>query len=755
MLNLIVFLPVVLILLQVVALYLQAQRLLQIRFRYPRYEVQPVCELSLDLKQAFKPTIAQLKQLGFRLCGAYRTQKIFHFDHADERAMLLYHPQHQTFAEVEIRLPADRQDLVSVNFYQRFQDKTWLLTMNGQAHGMIDRLPDTIVVDPYCASLVDQWRYHQAQCREIAKDSQTLKPAAFLTALQKMQQRYVDRLLAEKQLRVSREGWFLSGKSAFNTALKLRQGLSKVRQRQTARQRLIAAQPELLQAVPLSLQIQTFQRLRELETNHRDLRLGKWVLFGSLALFILLAIALPDNFGTWKTGDLFNLLGVLFLHEAGHFLAMKLFGYQDTKMFFLPMFGAAVTGRKADASLSEKIWVLLAGPLPGLLLGFGLIGLIQFNAGFSNLENLAWMLITLNIINLLPIYPLDGGKVAQHLLFSRYPWADVVFKIFTVLLFGGLGWVSPPLLLLAVATALSIPNSYRTAKLNLEIQQRIATANGDPAPDFLTVIFQQMAQSGYGQLPVAKQDAIAKDLIERQRETNAPWLSRVGLASIYCLSLLVGVGGTVIAAFPKANEAMAASRPITGDLDSLQRANRMIQQQPDRATAYLQRARVYQSRFARRATEASKPGLPAPDQFVNGSVTAAHPGYPELQKALNDYDTAIRLESDNVALYQLRSQLQILMGQPEKAIADYGQLIQRAPQNALFYIDRAELYQAIGRHQAAIRDASQAIKLKADQPYAYELRSQAKQAIGDQPGARADQQKANQLSTQIMTAESR
>jgi Zn-dependent protease len=691
MLNLILFLPIFLILLQAVALYIQAQRLLQVRFRYPRYEVQPVRELPSDHKQAFTPTIERLKDLGFELAGAYRVQKMFHLEHADDRAVLLHHPATESYAEVEIRWPADGQDLTNVNFYQALSDQTWLLTMSGQSHGMIGTLPETRITDPYCASLEDQWAHHQTIRQTIDCSDRSFTPGKFIAALQIQQQRYVDQLLAEKSLRICREGWFLSGKAAFRAAWKMRQGITPSSKRQSARQRLIRQTPELVQSVPLNLQIQTFQRQRELETNHRDLRLGKWVLLGSLALFILVAIALPNSFGTFQTRDLITLLGVLFLHEAGHFLAMRLFGYQDTKMFFLPLFGAAVTGRKVDASLSEKVWVLLAGPLPGLILGCGLMAAVQLHPAWQGLTQTAWMLITLNMLNLLPIYPLDGGKIAHHLLFSRYPWADVVFKIFTVLLFGISGCFIPSLMVLAIATALSIPTSYRTARLNLTIQAQMAGARATGV-DRLKLVFQQMSAAGYGQLSLAKRDAIAKALVEQERESRAPAWSRWSLAGIYGLSLIGGLSGTVLAALPQSRN--------TGTTIS--------QQRPRSAQDYARRAELAQQSFA---TEASQLATPVSQRVVAAtSIRPNHPSYGHLTRALADYDQAIKL-APRPEFYQARAQLKLLMGQPQAVLIDYQALIQQDPHNPLLYADRAELYKTLGQPRAAALDQQQADRL--------------------------------------------
>jgi len=43
------------------------------------------------------------------------------------------------------------------------------------------------------------------------------------------------------------------------------------------------------------------------------------------------------------------LVGVLFFHELGHYVGMRIFGYRNVRMFFIPLFGAAVSGQKTTA----------------------------------------------------------------------------------------------------------------------------------------------------------------------------------------------------------------------------------------------------------------------------------------------------------------------------------------------------------------------------------------------------------------------
>jgi Zn-dependent protease len=121
-------------------------------------------------------------------------------------------------------------------------------------------------------------------------------------------------------------------------------------------------------------------------------------------------------------------VGVLLFHEGGHVLAMKIFGYRDVTMLFIPFLGALATAKKEDASLTEKVLISLAGPVPGLVIGIGLaiafsnenpLSIVSDNPSW--IMPLSWTLIGLNLFNLLPVYPLDGGQIADLLLFSSNP----------------------------------------------------------------------------------------------------------------------------------------------------------------------------------------------------------------------------------------------------------------------------------------------------------------------------------------------
>ena len=147
-----------------------------------------------------------------------------------------------------------------------------------------------------------------------------------------------------------------------------------------------------------------------------------WLIFAiSLALFV------PSMIRDRDPKYLVLLVGVLLLHELGHFLAMKAFGYRDLKMFFIPFFGAAVSGKKLRVPVWQEVLILLAGPVPGMLLG---AYLYHRGAGLGEgwVHRFANLLLGLNAFNLIPVSPLDGGRILNAVLFRRNRWIESAFQ---------------------------------------------------------------------------------------------------------------------------------------------------------------------------------------------------------------------------------------------------------------------------------------------------------------------------------------
>ncbi|WP_395750265.1 site-2 protease family protein [Prosthecobacter sp.] len=181
------------------------------------------------------------------------------------------------------------------------------------------------------------------------------------------------------------------------------------------------------------------QKLRDEETGGARKNTSFFLI--TLLLFVGWMVWSSSDNGTVSVVRLATLVGTLLLHECGHFVAMKCFGYRDVSMFFIPFFGAAVKGRKKDVLPWQEVVMTLAGPLPGIFLGVPLL-LLSTQEGHSWLNEIAFMLIVINAINLLPIKPLDGGRFFEIVLFCRWRWTSQVFAI--------LSWIGFMIFLLKV-----------------------------------------------------------------------------------------------------------------------------------------------------------------------------------------------------------------------------------------------------------------------------------------------------------------
>lgn len=124
-------------------------------------------------------------------------------------------------------------------------------------------------------------------------------------------------------------------------------------------------------------------------------------------------------------------LVVLLIHEFGHFFAMKAFNYNNIKLFILPLLGAYVTGKKSTISQRQMSVVILAGPLPGILIGFSLL-LYNIYYPNSRIEMLGQIFFFLNWFNLLPFIPLDGGRLMETLFIHQNHAIRTVFSVISI-----------------------------------------------------------------------------------------------------------------------------------------------------------------------------------------------------------------------------------------------------------------------------------------------------------------------------------
>ena len=148
---------------------------------------------------------------------------------------------------------------------------------------------------------------------------------------------------------------------------------------------------------------------------------------------------------------------LLFVHEMGHVIQLRREGIKASAPTFIPFFGAFIAAKSLGDNAVAEARVGLAGPVLGTL-GAGVALAIGEVAGSDFFRALAYLGFFLNLFNLLPVVPLDGGRAMA----AMAPW----------MWFVGLGAVialtlivpNPFLLLIALLTALETWRRWKARK---------------------------------------------------------------------------------------------------------------------------------------------------------------------------------------------------------------------------------------------------------------------------------------------------
>jgi Zn-dependent protease len=135
---------------------------------------------------------------------------------------------------------------------------------------------------------------------------------------------------------------------------------------------------------------------------------------GSLAITIAAYV--------WQKNPIGLILGfvvVTLIHEVGHAVAIRAKGLRTGYMVFIPFVGGAVTLKDQPRSAYDDAQIGLAGPIAGT--AASLVSLQVFKwTGNPLYLSIAALGFTLNLINLLPIGMLDGGRISAAV--TKWTW---------------------------------------------------------------------------------------------------------------------------------------------------------------------------------------------------------------------------------------------------------------------------------------------------------------------------------------------
>ena len=129
-----------------------------------------------------------------------------------------------------------------------------------------------------------------------------------------------------------------------------------------------------------------------------------------------------------------GLFASVLLHELGHTLVARRYGIRTIEIVMFPIGGVSRPERQPKPR--EELWIALAGPMVNLVIGVALLAWVATEQGFVALEqlrqptdaNLAERVALGNLLlcgfNLLPAYPMDGGRILRSFLALWQPEAQ-------------------------------------------------------------------------------------------------------------------------------------------------------------------------------------------------------------------------------------------------------------------------------------------------------------------------------------------
>ncbi len=263
---------------------------------------------------------------------------------------------------------------------------------------------------------------------------------------------------------------------------------------------------------------------------------------------------------------IFALFAIVVLHELGHALTARRFGIPTRDITLLPIGGVARLDRMPQDPKQELL-VALAGPAVNVVLAAILFVVLELGEGLAAygevvrvggrfLDQLFWVNVSLAAFNLLPAFPMDGGRVLRGLLALRIDYlratqiAAAIGQAMAVL-FGFVGlFTNPFLVFIALFVWLGAAGEasmvqMRAALAGIPVQKAMVTDFRTLAPhdqlgravDYVLAGFQQdfpVVEEGRVVGVLTRSDllnALARrgkevrvgEVMQRDIETGGPW----------------------------------------------------------------------------------------------------------------------------------------------------------------------------------------------------------------------------------------
>jgi Zn-dependent protease len=422
------------------------------------YSIADEASVPADTRRAFEDVFVELAGMGFVPAGYLQSANLAP-DSPWFRAVL-WNSTEKAFATLTFR-PASRPLGLAIDFVTLFEDDAWVWTEQGRQHMFIGNFTSGQLVDTLAADVTERWELHRAAV--AAEEGRRAREAtlADLCAFHSARD--------EEEIRLGMARGDVLPTADPRLFRFTRSGaLTFMRRREEGERRVATAgigDPDLSR-VPLDEQERHYRTAAHVEELTKSRTWG---------IFALSAIAFAASMLLWTSWSVLAwIIPVLLFHEFGHWAAMRLLGHRDAWIAFIPFFGAATISGKRFDKLSHELIVLLAGPVPGIVLGVALMVLsIATRHHSSFLVQLAAMLVGLNVVNLLPLHPLDGGRILHALVTAGRPRVSLVLKGLATAAFvaAAIGMRDPTMALLAAFTGFALWQDIKRARIEGEIRR--------------------------------------------------------------------------------------------------------------------------------------------------------------------------------------------------------------------------------------------------------------------------------------------
>lgn len=131
-------------------------------------------------------------------------------------------------------------------------------------------------------------------------------------------------------------------------------------------------------------------------------------------------------------GPVFGVLIIIavIIHEMGHVMAFRVCGHSDARFRLIPLLGGVAISSRPPKDQANDFFITIMGPAIGLapmVLAFSLSYLLRDSAPLISvlLSAFGMTVAALNAFNLLPLYPLDGGRMISLATSSLWPAAEI------------------------------------------------------------------------------------------------------------------------------------------------------------------------------------------------------------------------------------------------------------------------------------------------------------------------------------------